>query len=293
VACVPTDRQRQQRTNQRNISPSEPYKGAIQLTNSLTDTGQYGCYNTSEQISCPKPGNSFYGQDAHYQGKAFAFQDNGDGTVSDLNTRLMWQKTPDLDNKSTYAEALTGAKSFQLAGYKDWRLPTIQELYSLIDFKGSSMAKIPYIDTNYFDFVFGDESKGERLIDAQYWSSTEYIGTVFGGMKAVFGVNFADGRIKGYGLSGPGGRPMTQFVRYVRGNPDYGINDFADHGDGTISDNWTGLMWQKVDSGSTMNWEDALDYCESLDYANYTDWRVPNAKELHTLTVSRALGQSF
>jgi hypothetical protein len=59
----------------------------------------------------------------------------------------------------------------------------------------------------------------------------------------VFGVNFADGRIKGYpGDISPRGQPMKQFVRYVRGNPEYGINDFADNGDGTITDTATGLM---------------------------------------------------
>lgn len=275
--------QQQRQTAQRRTEPSPPYEGAIPVSNKLNDTGQTTCYNNSEQSACPDSGKAFYGQDAHYQGKVFAFADNSDGTVSDLNTGLMWQKTPDLDNKVTYAEAVAGADTFNLAGYTDWRLPTIKELYSLIDFNGSSVAETPYIDTNYFDFTFGDESAGERLIDAQYWSSTEYIGTVFGGMKAVFGVNFADGRIKGYGLTGRGGKSMTQFVRYVRGNPDYGVNNFVDNGDGTISDLATGLMWQKADSGATMNWEQALDYAENLDYAGYDDWRLPNAKELQSI----------
>jgi len=115
----------------------------------------------------------------------------------------MWQQTPDLSNKQTFDQAIAGAKTFDLAGYDDWRLPTIKEPHSLIDFNGSSFKQIPYIDTDYFDFRFGDESAGERLIDAQYWSSTEYVGTTGVSSAATFGVNFADGRIKGYGRTRP------------------------------------------------------------------------------------------
>ena len=256
----------------------------------IVDTGQANCYDTSSESPCPQEGQTFYGQDAQYQGLQPAYRDNGDGTVTDLNTGLTWQQTPDLENKSTYPGAVAGAATFNLAGCDDWRLPTLKELYSLIDFNGSQFTKTPYLDTDYFDFVFGDESKGERTIDAQYWSSTEYIGSVFGGQAAVFGVNFADGRIKGYPRdTGPGGAPMTEFVRYVRGNPSYGVNDFSDNSltgsgqAGTITDLATALTWQKGDSGAGMNWEHALAYCEDLSLAGYDDWRLPNAKELQSI----------
>ena len=249
----------------------------------IVDTGQEKCYDDQGQISCPTEGEAFYGQDGQYSGSQTNYVDNGDGTVTDLTTGLMWQQTPDLDNKSTFSEAVAGADSFDLAGYEDWRLPTIKELYSLMDFSGSTYQQVPYINTGYFDFVYGDESSGERMIDAQYWSSTEYIGTTMNGSHTVFGVNFADGRIKGYGTSNPRGGEMTQFVRYVRGNADYGINDFVDNGDNTITDNATGLMWQQGDSAGTYDWEGALNYCESLDLSGYNDWRLPNAKELQSI----------
>ncbi len=261
-----------------------PEVSVAQSTYKVIDTGQKRYYNDSVEISPPHPGEPFYGQDAQYDGIQPAYLDNGDSTVIDLNTDLMWQQTPDFDNKSTWAEALAGADTFELAGYDDWRLPTIKELYSLINFNGSSWDTIPYIDTTYFDFEWGDTTQGERLIDAQYWSSTEYVGTVFNGDAAAFGVNFADGRIKGYPTqTGPGGQPMKQYVRYVRGNSDYCINDFTDNGDGTITDQATGLMWQKLDSDTTMNWEQALDYAENLVLAGYDDWRLPNAKELQSI----------
>ncbi len=258
----------------------DPAAGSYPIVN----TGQRSFYDDRDVVAAPEVGEAFYGQDAHYQNAQPAYRDNGDGTVSDLVTGLMWQARPDLDDKVTFAEAVAAADTFGLAGYDDWRLPTIKELYSLIQFSGSSHTLTPYIDTAYFDFRFGDESRGERSIDGQYWSSTEYVGLTMGGDATVFGVNFADGRIKGYPRDvGPGGVPNTQFVRYVRGNPDYGINDFVDNGDGTIEDLATGLTWQKTDSGSTNDWQGALAYCENLELAGAGDWRLPNAKELQSI----------
>ncbi len=72
-------------------------------------------------------------------------------------------------------------------------------------------------------------------------------------------------------------------MRYVRGNPAYGRNDFHDNGDGTITDHATGLMWQKVDSGQGMDWGHALSYAANLKLAGHTDWRLPNAKELQSI----------
>ncbi len=59
--------------------------------------------------------------------------------------------------------------------------------------------------------------------------------------------------------------------------------DFTDNGDGTVTDGNTGLMWQQGEAGS-MNWEDAIAYCESFSLAGYTDWRLPNIKELESIT---------
>lgn len=249
----------------------------------IVDTGQAHCYSDLSGISCPAEGEDFFGQDAQYSGVQASYQDNGDGTVTDLNTELVWQAEPDLENKATFQQALAGAEVFDLAGYDDWRLPSIKELYSLIDFSGSASQYIPYLDTNYFSFRYGEESSGERQIDAQYWSSTSYVGTTMNGNFTVFGVNFADGRIKGYPALTSSGREMEAFVLYVRGNPDYGVNQFTDNQDGTISDLASGLVWQTADSGTTLDWEGALDYCENLSLAGREDWRLPNAKELQSI----------
>ncbi len=262
----------------------------------VVSTDQTTFYDNSVEISAPSAGESFYGQDAQYSRNEPRYQDNGDGTVTDMVTGLMWQQSPDTDgdgdidaaDKLTYAEAVAGTEDFNLAGYSDWRLPTIKEQYSLILFSGvdpsgyegsSTDGLIPFIDTDYFDFEYGDTDAGERIIDSQYASSTMYVDG-----ELLFGVNFADGRIKGYGLQmplGPGDK--TFFVTYVRGNEDYGINAFTDNGDSTISDIATGLMWVQMDSKTTMNWENALNYAENLEYAGYTDWRLPDVKELQSI----------
>lgn len=260
---------------------------ADDITYTIVDTNQTTFYDASSIVN--SSGN-FAGQDADYAGAQIDYTDNGDGTVTDLNTGLMWQQG--VDDKMTLDEALDGASSFDLAGYSDWRVPTIKELYSLIIFSGldpsgwqssDTSQLVPFID-DIFAFEYGDTSAGERIIDAQYLSSTKYVGFTMGGDETVFGVNFADGRIKGYGLTDPQSQgDKTFFVKYVRGNTAYGINNFVDNGDGTISDLATGLMWQKADSGAGMNWQEALEYSESLALAGYDDWRLPNAKELQSI----------
>ncbi|MFC2149782.1 hypothetical protein ACFLQ8_03675, partial [Candidatus Auribacterota bacterium] len=66
--------------------------------------------------------------------------------------------------------------------------------------------------------------------------NTKYVSTTMDGAETLFGVNFADGRIKGYGYRKPG-RPRQKkfYARYVRGKA-YGKNDLADNGDNTVTD---------------------------------------------------------
>ena len=256
----------------------------------VVDTGQIRCYSNNAEIEYPKAGSAFFGQDAQYSGHQPAYKNNGDGTITDLNTQLMWTQDP--GSKKTYTQAVSGESKCKVAGYTDWRLPTIKELYSLILFSGTdpdpmstnTSTQRPFIDTKYFKFSYGNPAEGDRIIDSQFATSTIYRSTTMGGNKTMFGVNFADGRIKGYpvGRGGPRGE-KTYYVLYVRGNSDYGTNQFIDNGDGTITDKATGLTWQKGDSGRGLNWSQALDYAENLDLAGHSDWRLPNAKELQTI----------
>ena len=136
----------------------------------IVSTGQTTCFDSLTSIDCPDSGEQFFGQNAQYSGSGPTYVDSGDGTVTDLITGLMWQQLPGA--KVTFAEAVALTTSFDLAGYDDWRLPTIKELYSLILFtgvdpsgwEGSDVSGlIPFIDTNYFDFEYGDTDAGERI----------------------------------------------------------------------------------------------------------------------------------
>ena len=275
---------------------------SAQIAFPVVDTGQETFYNSSAAMTTPSVGAPFYGQDATYTGNAPSYTDNGDGTITDNVTGLMWVKSPDMDgdgdidysDKMSYYEAIAAADTFSLAGYSDWRLPSIKEMYSLILFSGidpsgysgtSTDGLVPFIDTNYFDFAYGDLSANERIIDAQMASTNIYVGLTMGGDTTMFGVNFADGRIKGYPTGPMPGQTVDKqyYIMYVRANTSYGINDFHDNNDSTVTDNATDLMWTKYDNRQGLTWEEALAYAENATLAGHSDWRLPNVKELQSI----------
>ncbi|MFI3331504.1 MAG: DUF1566 domain-containing protein [Rikenellaceae bacterium] len=330
---------------------------AKEVSYKINATGQTKFYDlTGKSTSAPKPGDALYGQDANYKkGSAMSFKDNGNGTVTDTNTQLMWQQTPPSEGM-TWSQAKEYCEKLELGGYSDWRMPTLKELFSISNFEQGW----PYIDSKYFNL----SSKDQVGKDEQYWADNKYVGeTAQGRDDAAFGVNHATGHIKAYpagskmGNRGPGqgqgqgqqarggqrppqadslaqktdsltnrppqgpppggqqqgqrgqqarqggqnrgggqaqrppqggqggrpmGNPMAKQIRAVRGNI-YGINKFKDNKNGTISDSATGLMWSKDDNGKGVEWAQALSYAESSTLAGYSDWRLPNVKELQSI----------
>jgi hypothetical protein len=253
------------------------------LPYTVTHTGQSKCYDDRGRIITPAPGDPFFGQDADFPNNPMSFADLGDGTVADRQTGLIWTKAP---VECTYHHAAELAAKCRTGGHTDWRVPSVKELYSLMDFRGGSgfSPMRPYLDTSVFEFRFGDTTRGLREIDAQYWSSTIYVGTTMNNDPTVFGVNFADGRIKGYPRDRhPVEGAMKRFTRFVRGNTAYGTNNFVADSSDTITDRATGLMWARADAGKAMNWCDALAYASASRLAGFSDWRLPSAKELQSL----------
>ena len=53
---------------------------------------------------------------------------------------------------------------------------------------------------------------------------------------------------------------------------------------GTVTDSQTGLVWQQQDDATGRTWNDAITYCEGLSLGGYSDWRLPNIKELESIT---------
>ncbi|WP_222844132.1 Lcl C-terminal domain-containing protein [Saccharicrinis aurantiacus] len=264
----------------------------LSLKYQIVDTKQTVYYDNAQVLAvAPKEGEAFYGQDAQFTNNSPSYTSNADGTVTDNITGLIWEK---IYQRLTHSEALAYLEEKNKGEYNDWRIPTIKELYSLMQFNGTDVSSadmeavppsnaIPFIDNTYFDFDYF--SNGDRAIDVQYYSSTKYTGVTMGKDETLFGLNLADGRIKGYPYMS-NGEEKDYSVKLVRGNTDYGKNDFEETTNNTVSDKATGLMWDKNDSGMAMEWKEALAWAQEKNaekYLGYSDWRVPNAKELQSI----------
>ena len=205
------------------------------------------------------------------QGNTPSYTDNGNGTVTDNVTGLVW--TQDVsDSAMPWSDASSYCESLTIGGHADWRLPTVKELWSIRDFSQGW----PWVDTDYF-YLVGDGSDQRQQ---HSWTSNLYLVESEYQNEQVQGdpsfiVNDWTGHIKA--MSG------SRFVRAVRGTTSYGTNDFIDNGNGTITDNATGLMWSQDDNGEAINWEAALAYSEHTTLAGYDDWRLPNIKELQSI----------
>lgn len=139
----------------------------------LADTGESKCYGTEYDvvIPCPREGESFYGQDAQYQGLKSSYTDNGNGTVIDNNTKLTWQKNtadlngdgvitdgdgyPDYGDRASWQDAKDFCSNLNLDG-RAWRLPTVFELNSIVDYSSYDLM---------IDSIFQCES-------SDYWTDT-------------------------------------------------------------------------------------------------------------------------
>ncbi len=174
--------------------------GGAQCEESGTvQTGQTMCWDPLDTVNPIDPIDCIgTGQDGDFQrGVASSYVDNGDGTVSDLRTALMWEKLADdgaIHDWDNFAYQWAGAygkiadlNTAAFAGYDDWRLPNVRELATLIDFS----AYRPPVD-----IVFNDECvPGCTVLEcsctkiASYWSSTTYQNTP----TAAWYVGFVNG----------------------------------------------------------------------------------------------------
>ena len=212
---------------------------------------------------CPAPGEDFYGQDAQYVNNPRSYTKlDASGNdlpnsasswtmVRDNVTGLIWEvKTDDgsvHDKDNTYcwddAQSVFIAElnSTSFGGYSDWRLPTIKELTSITNLGRYN----PSVNTDYFPYIPSSASL------SLYWSSTTNIQN----SSNVWVINFKIGFHYGNSV---GEKSRTYYVRAVRGLQSGVSNDFINNGNGTITDNETGLIWEQQGSNSNMNWKDAL-----------------------------------
>jgi hypothetical protein len=100
-----------------------------------------------------------------------SFTDNGDSTVTDTKTRLVWQKSTS-SSEMTWEAALGSCEGLTLASQSDWRLPNIKELFSIVDTSEYN----PAIDETYFP----------ATQSADYWSSTTWRATTTNAWRVDF-----------------------------------------------------------------------------------------------------------
>lgn len=199
------------------------------------------------------------GDDSHYSINPQTFIDNGDGTISDKNSGLIWQKQSD-NLEYSWSDAEKYCTELKLSIYSDWRVPTRRELISILDF-----GKVdPSINSLFFPGLIDGQSN-------HYWSSTTLPD------DRHWNVNFFFSSSRTSETTDNG----EYFIRCVTGHESESAS-FNDNGNGTVTDNTTGLTWQE-DDATHDQWEDAIMYCEDLNLAASDDWRLPNSLELETI----------
>jgi len=194
-----------------------------------------------------------------------SFKNNGDGTVTDQVTELLWQQAD--AGEMTFERAGAYCKGLALGGYSDWRLPFAHELFSITNHNDGKPALDPVFSRS----------------DAEYWWSADPRAD---DPSRVWVVNAGGGigpHPKNETTSAGGRRPFH--ARCVRSSvkADGLFNSYTDNGNGTVTDNHTGLIWQKAEAPEPMTWEEALKYAEALSLGGRDDWRLPNIKELQSL----------
>jgi hypothetical protein len=230
----------------------------------LPDTGQSASYTTTE------------GEDADFTINPPSYTDNNNGTVTDNVTSLMWQQTD--GGEMTFENASAYCAGLRLGGYNDWRLPVCIELFGINNYNKLN----PALNTTYF-----------IKTPAEYWWTSI---TRADDASAVWVVNAGGGigaHPKSETISAGGSKRFH--VRAVR-KQDAGLSvgvHFIDNGDGTITDNYTRLIWQKVQPQGTFTWEEALTYAAGLTLAGKSDWRLPNVKEIQSLSDEKLSKPSF
>ncbi len=215
------------------------------------------------------------------------FVQNTDGTVTHTPTGLIWQACSvgqtwngatgtcaDAAENYSYADAMTITSEF--AGQKDWRMPNVAELNSLIDLRKNQ----PAINKSLFPQTSNNNFWSSTLY-AEYADSTSY--------TYAWKINFSTGE-NAYSNYGDNN------VRLVRGTPlatTLRLTDFVDNADGTVTHTKTGLTWQRCAMGQT--WNDGGCDGKSTTYTQdkaikltstlggQTDWRLPSLRELQTI----------
>ena len=229
-------------------------------------TGETKCYALDANLElepCPAEGEDFYGQDAQYSALGICQPQSltVDETVPeekiiiDNNTGLKWQQVFD-ESVFSWEDALDHCENLNYGGFSSgWRVPSPNEYLSLG--KAVNTTNFQNLTSGTGGYLWTSKNKGGD----NAWNFKPFDGTIANTSKT-----------------------FTYPVICVHGNeiPKGVFTSVTVNGTVVVEDIITGLMWQK-ESDFTGNWKEALRYCEDLELAGYTDWRLPNKNELASL----------
>ena len=171
-------------------------------------------------------------------------------------------------NGGTWDNAYTFCDTLDTGDGREWRLPTAKELMSIID----SGTSYPALRLAYFGNEFSSYNS--------YWSGTYYLNAKTGQDEVlVMDVGYGHLQYDTYGKEG------SNYFACVSGD-EYGVaGTFTEKnisGGTVVTDSATDLMWKAADD-LNMTWDQAIAYCENLEYAGFEDWRLPNRNEFATI----------
>jgi Protein of unknown function (DUF1566) len=210
------------------------------------------------------------GEDSFYSINPPSYKDNGDGTVTDLVTGLQWQQVD--GGEKPWDASVAYCKALDLAGKNDWRLPYVQELFTILNHESGFPALASIFTKSNAQYWWAAE---ERVGNPEYAWATNAGGGAGAHPKKETVSSGGDKRYHARCVRG---------AELGKGEPHY-----TDNRDGTVTDNRTGLVWQKAEGMAAATWEDALTYAEGLSLAGHDDWRLPNVKELESLSTPYAV----
>ncbi|MEI6806834.1 MAG: DUF1566 domain-containing protein, partial [Myxococcaceae bacterium] len=196
--------------------------------------------------------------------------------VTDASTGLEWQLIPSLTTM-TWDQAVSYCVAQITGGFSDWRLPNNAELQSLVDYTINYVGATPGINAIF-----------TGTPTSYFWSSTPLVGSPgqvwyvsYGQTAYLSGLVCSKG---GFGVGACDSVPANGYTRCVR-SPYWPLpaERYTTTSD-TVTDTITGLIWQRVHAGTTMNQTAALAYCNTLSLPSFSaGWRLPKVKELATL----------
>ena len=258
------------------------------LRSKVLCTGMTICTDENgSQILCPEEGKAFYGQDAQYAVRGSCIPNHGLKEVMkpemlendfvevhDENTGLTWLY---IGTRGDYEYVHDGC-DISYGGKEDWRFPTPKELMTLAWndrlFNGNPATDI----VSFFQIIReGYSSNYSDKYGIYLWSSIEnYIYALEYGMTIPPKAYESYQSVFDYGFL-----VCVSGEEYGKVNAD-NYASITRSGGEMVFDSSTNLYWQK-DSGKAETWKEALNYCENLEYAGFSDWRLPNKNELVTL----------